>query len=103
MMTIAQTHTVNLTPHTWRIDIAIAANLHLVSNLNVVTQRIYPEEPLMEFDRSPNFPREELLVMKFEAKSGFIKVPTCYGLGIEVDEDNCYSLQMRISLNLLSK
>lgn len=87
MTAIAEAHTVNLTPHTWGTGIAIAANLHLVSNLNVVPQRMYPSEPLMEFDRSPNLLREELLVKKFEAVNGFIKVPTGYGLGIEVNED----------------
>lgn len=86
MMAIAEAYMTKLTPHTWGTGIAIAANLHLVSNLNIVPQRLFPKEPLIEFDRSPNRLREELLVNKFEARDGYLDVPTGYGLGIEIDE-----------------
>lgn len=87
MMAIAEAFTTNLTPHTWGTGIAIAANLHLVSNLNVVPQRLCSKEPMMEFDRSPNRLREDLLVDKFIAKAGYIDVPDDYGLGIEINEE----------------
>jgi len=87
MMAIAEAHLTNLTPHNWGTGIITAANLHLVSNLNIVPARLFQKEPLMEFDRSPNRIREELLVNKFEAHDGYVDVPDSYGLGIEVDED----------------
>ena len=87
MMAIAEAHNTNLTPHTWGTGIAIAANLHLVSNLNIVPGRLFQKEPLMEFDRSPNRLREELLVDNLKADNGYINVPTAFGLGIEINED----------------
>lgn len=87
MMAIAEAHNTNLTPHTWGTGIAIAANLHLVSNLNIVPGRLFQNEPLMEFDRSPNRLREELLVENFKADNGYLYVPIAYGLGIDINED----------------
>lgn len=45
------------------------------------------KEPLLEFDRSPNRIREELITKPHVSVNGYIDVPTGYGLGIEVDED----------------
>ncbi len=93
MMAIAEAHLTNLTPHTWGTGIAIAANLHLVSNLNMVPDRLYQKEPLLEFDRSPNRLREELLINNFEAHNGYLQVPDGYGLGIEINEEKLAAFQ----------
>lgn len=87
MMAIAKVHHTNLTPHTWGTGIAIAANLHLMSNLDTVPHRMNMPEPLMELDCSPNGLREELLVKNFELNNGYIDVPTSAGLGIELNEE----------------
>ena len=86
-MAIAKVHHTNITPHTWGTGIAIAANLHLMSNLDTIPHRMLMPEPLMELDCSPNALREELLVQNFELKDGYIDVPTAYGLGIELNEE----------------
>jgi hypothetical protein len=76
-----------MTPHNWGTGIIIAANLHISSNLKYAPGRMFDKEPLLEFDRSPNRIREELITKPHVAVNGYIDVPTGYGLGIEVDED----------------
>lgn len=78
-------------PHVWGTPIMIAASLHLAATLppcppahNPVP---YAQEPVMEFDRTPNAIREELCTTAFEAEDSYLNVPTGPGLGIEVDED----------------
>lgn len=87
MMAIAKVHHTNLSPHTWGTGIAIAANLHLMSNIDTVPHRMMLPEPLMELDCSPNALREELLVKNFELNNGYIDVPKSGGLGIELSDD----------------
>jgi D-galactarolactone cycloisomerase len=87
IMGIAQAFNINLTPHNWGTGIAIAANLHIVSNLDAVPQRLFPQEPLLEFDCSENGLRDELLVENFKAVNGRLTVPSGHGLGIQVNED----------------
>ncbi len=85
--TIASTYHVEMTPHNWGTGIIIAANLHLAANLHYSPGRLFDKEPLLEFDRSENRIREELITKPFAAKDGYLEVPTGYGLGVEVDED----------------
>ncbi len=85
--TIASTYHVEMTPHNWGTGIIISANLHISANLSYAPGRIFDKQPLLEFDRSPNRIREELITKPVTAKDGYIDVPTGYGLGIEVDED----------------
>ncbi len=85
--TIANTYHVEMTPHSWGTGIIIAANVHIAANLSYSPGRIFDKEPLLEFDRSPNRIREELITQPFAAKDGYLDVPTGYGLGVEVDED----------------
>ncbi len=85
--TIANTYHVEMTPHNWGTGIIIAANLHITANLQYSPGRLFDKEPLLEFDRSSNRIREELITTPFKAINGYIDVPMGAGLGIEVDED----------------
>ncbi|MFR9583394.1 MAG: mandelate racemase/muconate lactonizing enzyme family protein [Rikenellaceae bacterium] len=85
--TIANTYHVEMTPHNWGTGIIISANLHIAANLQYSPGRLFDKQPLLEFDRSPNRIREELITNPFNASGGYIDVPTGYGLGVEVDED----------------
>lgn len=87
MMAIAQAFDTNMTPHTWGTGIAIAANLQLICNLDMVPQRLFPASPLLELDRSPNDIRDNLLHNNFVVKDSLLEVPSLPGLGIEVDEE----------------
>ena len=41
----------------------------------------------MELDQTPSAIRDELCTTVFEARDGYVDVPTGPGLGIEVDEE----------------
>ena len=84
---LAYAHYVEMTPHNWGTGIAIAANLHLTANLCYPPGRMFANQPLLEFDRSPNRLREELLARPFKAVDGYLDVPAGPGLGIEIDEE----------------
>ena len=84
---MAYAHYVEMTPHNWGTGIAVAANLHLTANLCYPPGRMVENQPLLEFDRSPNRLREELLVRPFNAVDGYLDIPACPGLGIEIDEE----------------
>ena len=50
------------------------------------TPRPYAQEPVMEFDQTPNPIRNDLASVCFEQTGGFVDVPTGPGLGIEIDD-----------------
>ena len=81
---------IQVNPHVWGSPVMIAATLHLAATLppcpparNALP---YLQEPVMEFDRTPNTIRQTICAVPFEHEDGFIRVPTGPGLGIEVDE-----------------
>ncbi|MDA0336416.1 MAG: mandelate racemase/muconate lactonizing enzyme family protein [bacterium] len=87
-------------PHVWGTPIMIAASLHLAATLpscpparNPVP---YAQEPVMEFDRTPNAIREELCTTTFVAQDSYLDVPTGPGLGIEVDEESLQHFCRRV-------
>ena len=78
-------------PHVWGSSIMIAASLHLAATLPACpparNPQPYVQEPVMEFDQTPSAIRDELCTTVFEARDGYVDVPTGPGLGIEVDEE----------------
>ena len=78
-------------PHVWGSSIMIAASLHLAATLPACpparNPQPYIQEPVMEFDQTPSAIRDELCTTVFEARDGYVDVPTGPGLGIEVDEE----------------
>ena len=41
---------------------------------------------MVEFDRTPNPIRDDLLQTEFQLRNGYLAVPTEPGLGIDIDE-----------------
>lgn len=87
---IANACGIQVNPHVWGSPVMIAATLHLAATLppcpparNALP---YLQEPVMEFDRTPNTIRQTICAVPFEHEDGFVRVPTGPGLGIEVDE-----------------
>ncbi|MCD6296101.1 MAG: mandelate racemase/muconate lactonizing enzyme family protein, partial [Deltaproteobacteria bacterium] len=82
----AQAFGVELTPHCWGAGIALSAALHFMSNWDVIPGRLREPEPLLEFDRTENPLREELVKPQFVVKDGRITAPEHPGLGVDIDE-----------------
>lgn len=84
---LTDAHLIKLTPHNWGTGIAIAANLHIMSNMNDIPQKLFQNELILELDCSPNRLRQELLTSYFQIHDGYATVPNKPGLGIEVNEE----------------
>jgi D-galactarolactone cycloisomerase len=78
-----------LIPHVWGSGVALAAALHLLAILPPFPHTANPiplqNEPVIEFDRSPNPLRDQLLVEPVTLTAGRVPVPQGPGLGIRVD------------------
>lgn len=87
---LANTLGIQVNPHLWGSPIMISATLSLASTLPPcpysVNPRPYEQEPVVEFDRTPNPIRNELASVAFEQEGGFVDVPQGPGLGVEIDE-----------------
>lgn len=77
-------------PHVWGSPVMIAASLHLAATIPPVAPahvtRPFVQEPVMEFDRTPNPLREELVREPFDQQDGYVAVPEGPGLGIELED-----------------
>lgn len=88
---------VQVNPHVWGSPVMIAASLHLASTVPSCpparAPQPYSQEPVMEFDCTPNSIREELCGPPLTPVDGFLAVPTLPGLGIDVDLQVVQALQ----------
>ncbi|MDN5658550.1 mandelate racemase/muconate lactonizing enzyme family protein [Brevibacterium sandarakinum] len=88
---LATTHNLRTIPHVWGSGIAFAAAMQVCSSLPLVpyTYRPVPlqNEPVVEFDRTRNSLRDDLLTDAFTVEDGHVKVPRGPGLGVEVNMD----------------
>jgi D-galactarolactone cycloisomerase len=81
---LADANHVRLIPHCWGSAIAFAASLHYLATIPDGAPSITPTEPLLEFDRSENPLREDLLTEPLRQQGGYLPVPQGPGLGIEI-------------------
>lgn len=84
--TLASVYGVDLVPHTWGTGIAISAALHFVANLDVMPGRLRTPNCLLEYDRTENGLREELISTEMVAVDGEITVSDRPGLGFVFHE-----------------
>lgn len=88
---MADTFGVHCLPHVWGSGIATAAGLHLLATLPPNPHTANPiapyNEPLLEWDSTPNPLRTGLLTEPFVLEDGAIRIPTGPGLGVTIDED----------------
>lgn len=91
IIALASAHNLRIIPHVWGSGIAVAAALQVCSTLPQVpsTHRPVPleNEPVIEFDRTRNPLRDDLLTVPFTLEGGRVAVPDGPGLGVEVDLD----------------
>lgn len=88
---LGETFGVWVVPHVWGSGVALATALHAVAALPLFPHTANPiplqNEPVVEFDRTYNPLRDDLLAQKFELVDGRIAVPQGPGLGIDVQEE----------------
>lgn len=81
---------IQVCPHVWGSPIMISASISLASTLPPCpyarVPRPYEQEPVMEFDQTPNPLRNELASVVFDQVDGYVNVPTGPGLGLAIDE-----------------
>jgi D-galactarolactone cycloisomerase len=89
--TLASAHNLRVVPHVWGSGIALSAALHACSTLPLTPYTLRPvplqNEPVIEFDRTPNPLRDDLLVEPLTLRDGYVDVPAGPGLGVQVDMD----------------
>jgi D-galactarolactone cycloisomerase len=85
IMALAQSHGVQVNPHVWGSAIAQAASLHVIAAVPVAHHSLYPQEPVLEYDRSSHPFRQHLIKEPITLSDGFVAIPNKPGLGIEVD------------------
>jgi len=88
---LSATFGVRVIPHAWGSGVALAAGLHAAAVIPSAPSTYSPvpfiNDPVIEFDRSPNPLRDDLLLEPFSMKGGALSVPTGPGLGVTIDED----------------
>jgi D-galactarolactone cycloisomerase len=85
IMALAQAHGVQVNPHVWGSAIAQAASLQVIAAVPVAHHSLYPQEPVLEYDRSAHPFRQHLVKEPISLTDGFVAIPDKPGLGIEVD------------------
>ncbi|GAB7021335.1 mandelate racemase/muconate lactonizing enzyme family protein [Halostagnicola bangensis] len=85
---MATTENVAVRPHVWNGAVGLAAAVQFAASVpDYPHTRNVPEPMMVEFDRSENPLRDDLLETPFDPSGGTLDVPQEPGLGIAVDED----------------
>ena len=83
---LSSTKGVKVIPHTWGSGIAFYTAINFISNLEPIPGRLYNEDAYIEYDRTENKIRENIIKNNIKMKDGYISVNHKPGLGINVDE-----------------
>ena len=84
---LAEAWRVVFTPHVWGSALSAAASLHLLASAPPYAPTLNAIEPLLEWDRSPNPFRDELLTEPLRFEGAYVRVPSGPGLGVTVNEE----------------
>ena len=91
ILALATSHNLATIPHVWGSGIAVAAALQAIAVVPPFPFTANPlplvNEPMIEFDRTPNPLRDDLLTERFALEDGALRVPSGPGLGVSVRED----------------
>jgi D-galactarolactone cycloisomerase len=92
---LADANHVRLVPHCWGTALSFAASLHYLATVPDGPPALTPTEPLLEYDRSDNPLREELLRAPLQREGSYLCVPQGPGLGVEVDPEALERFRVR--------
>jgi len=84
---IAHAAGIAVNPHVWGSAVAQAASVQFIACLPVAHARLFPQQPILEYDRSSHPFRQQLIVDPLQMQDGMITVNDKPGLGIEVRMD----------------
>ena len=84
---LAQVWGVRCVPHVWGSGIALAAALQVLAAMPPEPPSLSRRQPLLEYDRTENSIREQILATPIEMVDGQVLVPSAHGLGVTVDRD----------------
>lgn len=92
ILALATAHNLRTIPHVWGSGIALSVGMHACAIIPLAPHTYRPvplqNEPVIEFDRTRNPLRDDLLTEAFTLDAdGYVQVPTGPGLGVEVDLD----------------
>lgn len=91
VISLATAHGIPVMPHVWGSEVAVALATHLVAAVPEQPGGLYPVEPMLEYDTTPNLFREHLLAEPLDIKgqvarnAGRVTVRDAPGLGAELD------------------
>jgi D-galactarolactone cycloisomerase len=74
-------------PHVWGTAVHIAAALQFMAAMIPSPVRVNPIEPILEFDRTHNPFRQQVIKKPIEHERGVVQIPDGPGLGIEINRD----------------
>ena len=83
---LSSTKGIKVIPHTWGSGIAFYTAINFISNLEPIPGRLYNEDAYIEYDRTENKIRENIIKDNIIMKDGYISVNDKPGLGVNVDE-----------------
>ena len=88
---MAATFNKSILPHVWGSGIAVTAAQQVIDTIPPLLHTAHPivlqNEPMVEFDRTPNPIRDDLLQTEFRLENGHLPVPSGPGLGVDIDEN----------------
>jgi len=76
---------VRCNPHVWGTGVALAAALQWLAIIPHNPPGLFPEEPMLEFDRTEHPVRQAVLTKPIEHRGSRVAIPDGPGLGIEID------------------
>lgn len=82
---LAQANGIAVNPHVWGSAVAQAASLQWIATLPITHHNLFPQQPILEFDRSSHPFRQQLIKNPWQLENGTVSIPTGPGLGIDVD------------------
>lgn len=93
VLALCHTHFTPVINHVWGSAIAIATNLQLLAAMPALPGGLFPREPMLEFDTTHHFFRDDLLLEPLNIQKqvadtgGFTSIPQKPGIGVEPDRD----------------
>lgn len=90
--TLAHSKFVPVVNHVWGSALAVTLNMHLLVAMPDMPGGMFPREPMLELDTTPNRFRDDILATPLDLQAtirrdGVVSPPKGAGLGIEIDRD----------------